>query len=282
MDISVIIPCYNENPEVLRETVLKTDGSLSKLKDSKYEIIVVLDGSPLSYDHLELPNTRMIRHEYNQGYGASLMTGIVNAKHNLIGIADSDGTYPIERFHEFLPLMRNADMVVGKRPWSDISWVRRPAKMVLHYFASFMAGHDVMDLNTGMRVFKKDIVFKHRGLFPKRFSFTSTLTMISITSGHRVRAIEIDYAKRIGKSSIKPISDTIAFFSLVLRLSLYFNPLKIFVPMSLVFLALACGKGVKDYYLSQSVGNVALLLFFMGFQTFFFGLIAEVVNRRSA
>ncbi|HEY8270758.1 MAG TPA: glycosyltransferase family 2 protein [Pseudobdellovibrionaceae bacterium] len=284
MSITVIIPCYNESIEVLKDTVTKTANSLSKTHPGAFEILVINDGSKkVNYDSIDFAklNARMIKHDYNQGYGASLMTGVMAAAHSWIGIADSDGTYPIERFHEFMSYAEKYDMVIGKRPWKDIPLIRRPAKMILHKFACFMAGAEVEDLNTGMRIFRKEIVLRYKGLFPKRFSFTSTLTMIHATSGQRVKAIDIDYAKRVGSSSIRPIADTIAFFSLVLRLSLYFNPLKIFIPLSFFFLLSAIARGVRDYNLNSAFGGLTLVLFFMGFQLFFFGLIAEVINRRS-
>ncbi|MBK7960875.1 MAG: glycosyltransferase [Bdellovibrionales bacterium] len=283
MSLSVIIPCYNENPEVLERTVNRTCESLDSVTGLTYEVIVVFDKSERSYDHLNLKHTRIIKHEYNQSYSASLMTGIIHSKYPMIGITDSDRTYPVERFHEFVEVMSSgSDMVIGRRAWKDIPAVRLPAKYILHQFACFMAGHDVIDLNTGMRIFNKNFVLKYRGLFPKRFSFTSTLTMISLTNGLRVRSIDIHYKERIGRSSIKPISDTVRFFSLVLRLSLFFNPLKVFIPSSFLFLVLAVARGIRDVSIANALGGLSLVLFFMSFQIFFFGLLAEIINRRSS
>lgn len=280
MQVSIVIPCYNEEPSLLKETVRRTLQSLEKVKSLQFEIIVVNDGSK-KYTYTAYPDERvyLINRDYNLGYGASLMEGILKSKYETIGIADSDGTYPVDRFNEFVEL--GGDMVIGKRPWSQIPLIRRPAKWVLHKFASFMAGRDVIDLNTGMRIFQKATVLRYKNLFPKRFSFTSTLTMIGLTSAMNMKKIDIKYSERVGSSSIRPIRDTIAFFSLVLRLSLYFNPLRIFMPISFLFFALATARGIRDYLLVGHIGGLCLVLFFMAFQIFFFGLIAEIINRRT-
>lgn len=280
-ELSVVVPCYNEAPDVLKRTVEDLRHCLSQISGLSYEILVVNDGSTkFEYDLSGLGVT-LLTHDVNCGYGASLSTGIRAARYPWIVITDSDGTYPNEDLRSLLIFSGRYDMVLGQRSWREIPAIRRPAKYVLHKFASFMAGQDVMDLNTGMRVFRKSIATKYTHLFPQRFSFTSTLTMICLTSGYRVKAIPIRYRERIGPSSIRPIRDTIAFFSLVLRLSLYFNPLRIFVPLSFAILLGALGRGIRDYWITNALGGMSLVLFFMGFQVFFFGLLAEIVNKRA-
>ena len=116
-------------------------------------------------------------------------------------------------------------------------------------------------------------------LYPNGFSFTSTITMAGITHNFKIKFHKIDYHKRIGTSSIRPIKDTIRFFTLVTRLALYFNPKKFFLPLSLFFLFLALLRGGRDYLLDGSLGGLTLILFFMAFQIFFFGLMAEIINK---
>lgn len=282
MEASFIIPCYNEEPEVLRDTVSKVKNVLDGIKDFEYEIIVVNDGSTKhKYQEFDDSKIRLISHQHNRGYGASLITGIFASRYEWIGIIDSDGTYPIEYFSEFIKHTDNYDMIVGKRDWGDIQLARRGPKFLLQKVASFIADYDIPDLNSGMRLFKKSIVEKYIKLFPQRFSFTTTITMICLTNFYKVQFIDIPYYKRVGAASnISPIKDTIRFFSLVFRLGLYFKPLRFFLPLSMVTLLLAVMRGIRDIVVVNHIGGLSLILFFMAFQIFFFGLIAEIINKK--
>lgn len=284
-NISVIIPIFNENPEVAKNTVYRFLSLQGSTYIDQLEIVVVDDGST-KFSYLDLwsdSRVVLIKHPHNRGYGASLLTGIKKASFEKIVICDSDGTYEIEKISALAQLSADFDMVIGTRSWKDIDWLRKPVKQVLHKFASFLAGQDVIDLNSGFRLFPKSLVFRYQKLFPERFSFTSTLTMLALTNSYRVASVPIEYGKRIGgKSKIHPLKDTVMFFSLVSRLSLYFNPLRVFVPSALFFLFAALMRGLRDYQLNGHLGGLCLVLFLLAFQIFFFGLLAEIVNKRSA
>ncbi|WP_338224278.1 glycosyltransferase family 2 protein [Algoriphagus confluentis] len=277
--ISIIVPCYNESMDVLNHTVSVIHETLEK-KGIAFEIIVVNDGSKETPDksQIHIP-VQLIHHPVNKGYGASLKTGIKHARYDWIGITDADGTYPNHLFGELIDKAAGMDMVIGARKWADISWSRKIPKRILTSFASFLSGQKIPDLNSGMRIFKKELAVQFWNLLPKGFSFTSTITLGALTNDHEVAFYEINYFKRIGKSSISPINDTIVFFTLVTRLALYFNPKKVFVPMSMVFMVLAILRGIRDYQLVGSLGGLCLILFFFSFQFFFFGLIAEIINK---
>ncbi len=280
-EFSFVIPCFDEHPEVLDDTINKLIATLDGVDGITYEIIVVDDGSKkFSYDDPPFENVYLIRHPDNIGYGASLMTGISHACYGWIGIVDADGTYPVEYFTELLKHTDSHDMVVGKRNWGDIQFLRRLPKLILTKVASFIADYNIPDLNSGMRLFKKDIVRKYTRIFPQRFSFTTTITMICITNFYDVKFIDIPYHKRIGSSSIHPIRDTAKFFSLTFRLALYFKPLRFFIPLSFFTFVLAVLRGARDVWIASSFGGLTLVLFFMAFQIFFFGLIAEIINKK--
>jgi glycosyltransferase involved in cell wall biosynthesis len=277
--ISIIVPCYNESLDVLNQTVSVIYETLDK-KGMAFEIIVVNDGSRNSFEEKEIHiPVKLIHHSVNKGYGSTLKTGIKNAKYDWIGITDADGTYPNHLFGELIDKADGMDMVIGARKWADISWTRKIPKKILTSFASFLSGQNIPDLNSGMRIFKKELAIQFWNLLPKGFSFTSTITLGALTNDHEVAFYEINYFKRIGKSSISPIQDTVVFFTLVTRLALYFNPKKVFVPMSMVFMLLAILRGIRDYQVVGSLGGLCLILFFFSFQFFFFGLIAEIINK---
>ncbi len=282
--ISILIPCYNEAPEILISTIESVKKSFENVQNQIFEIIVINDGSKkYEYSNISIEKVRFLEHIVNKGYGAALKTGIKHAQYDWIGITDADGTYPNADFNTFMAYTNDFDMVVGARPWNRISALRKFPKYLLTLFSSFLAGYKILDLNSGMRIFKKEMAMQFWSLYPNGFSFTSTITMGCVTNGYNLKYLPIEYSKRQGKSHIHPIKDTLRFFTLVSRLALYFNPLKVFMPLSIVFLAIAVGRGIRDYILVGSLGGMALVLFFMAFQVFFFGLLADIVikNKRN-
>lgn len=280
-EITIIVPVYKEKESVLKKTIEDIINSLNKINSLKYEIIIVNDGTPnKNYFNVKNKNTKLITHKTNKGYSSALKTGIINSKYPWIGITDADGTYPNSEFNKLIENIKNNDMIITARPWKQVSFIRRIPKYILTSYTSFLIGEKIIDLNSGMRIFRKDYCKEFWKLYPKGFSFTSTITMGFLSNSYNVKYYPINYSKRVGKSHIHPIKDTIRFFTLVSRLSLYFNPIKIFFPLSVIFLILAILRGFRDYYIQSSFGGLTLILFFISFQIFFFGLIAEIINKK--
>ncbi|NQT81304.1 MAG: glycosyltransferase family 2 protein, partial [Candidatus Aminicenantes bacterium] len=235
MKFSLIIPTYNE-----KESIIYIINKLIAISWEEFpEIIVVDDGSKEKVSNLRELNIKKIkifRHEKNRGYGAALKTGIRNSKYDNIAIIDADGTYPNDKIGEIVKVFEdgNYDMVVGARTGENvhIPLIRKPAKWFLNKLACYLTETKIPDLNSGLRIMKKDVVNRFLHLLPASFSFTSTITLAMLTSGYSVKYIPIDYFKRKGKSKIKPIRDTLNFIQLIIRTILYFNPLKVFIPLS--------------------------------------------------
>jgi glycosyltransferase involved in cell wall biosynthesis len=286
INVSIVIPCYNEEGGVT-DSLNEVYKALRKRDD--VEIITVNDGSsdktPAILDKYASQKTsvRVIHNESNFGYGASLKRGIHKAEGDLIVITDSDGTYPASSIPELLEELKEYDMAVGARIGQNVHvpLVRRPAKWVLLCYARWMARADIKDLNSGLRAFRKKDALRFFPLLPDGFSFTSTITLAMHVNGMRVAYLPINYRKRIGRSSIRPIRDTLAFFSLVLRTTMYFRPLQVFGTLSGFLLASAIGVGVAGKFLLGEVPDVATVslvstsLIFMGL-----GLIGDLVNTK--
>ena len=176
LKISVIIPCYNEEDSI--ETTVKEVTEVFNFTGIIYEILVINDGSTdntlniLKKIENDYDNIRVFSHDFNFGYGASLKTGIKNSRFDIIGITDADGTYPNKEFHEFIKYIEDYDMVVGIRTGknSKIPLLRKPAKWFLNRFASFIVRRKIKDVNSGMRLFKKELALKYWQLFPDGFS----------------------------------------------------------------------------------------------------------------
>lgn len=287
INVSILVPVYNEE-DAVSGTIARIQKTMRDSGFTSFELIVINDGSTDSTG-VKLRNTdvHVITHPSNLGYGSSLKSGLRAAKGEIVVITDADGTYPLERMPVLLEHMAHNDMVVGARTKknSEASFLRKIPKLILRHFASYVVGTSIPDLNSGFRAFRKDIVMKYFRIIPSGFSFTSTITMAMLSDGYRVQYVPIDYFRRLGRSKIRPIKDTVGFFSLILRTCLYFSPLRVFVPMSGFFLGLAILKMIYDvihrpfgwFIISQS----ALFFTLLSIQIFILGLVADLIIRRT-
>lgn len=282
LGVSVVVPIHNEQEMVL-QTIELLHGALRQAK-RPYEIIVVDDGSTdeSSAALSRAANIKHLHHEQNRGYGASLKTGIKQATYPLIAIVDGDGTYPIDRLPYMLDLADNADMVVGARTGRNVHqpWLRRLPKWVLRRFAEWLTHSEIPDLNSGMRVFRKEQAERVVHLLPDGFSFTSTITMALLVRRRRVEFVSIDYHKRVGRSKIRPIHDTIKFFQLIIRTAFLFAPLRVFLPIAGVFFLLFLISLVWDISCGDLTDR-SLLLLTGATQLGMFSMLTDLIHKRS-
>lgn len=285
--ISIVIPAYNEENGIA-PVLEELEGELESL-DLPFPVEVILvndgsrDGTSKAIEPFVGELIKLVEHPVNRGYGAALKTGIDRAMHPWILITDADGTYPNEFIPDVVALREHNDMVVGARTGAKthIPLIRRPPKWVLRKLASILSQQKIPDLNSGFRLMRKDVVRKFYNILPNGFSFTTTITLAMFSTGHRVAYTPINYNKREGKSKIRPIHDTINFVKLIVRTVLYFDPLRIFVPLATVFFlaSLAVGFG-SWWYLDRVMDVTTVLLFVTAFQLFAIGMLADMLNRR--
>jgi len=282
--VTVIIPAFNEEKGIGR--VLDELRETMRASGLEHEILVVDDGSTDGTAEIaRRQGVKLLSHKTNTGYGGALKTGILHAKYPLVVITDADGTYPNEHIPELVQMVARgeADMAVGARTGESvaISWVRRPAKWVITRLAELAAGRRIPDLNSGLRVFRREVVLRFFSLLPSGFSFTTTITLAMLTNGYTVEYLSIDYHERKGRSKIKPFQDTINFVLLILKIALYFAPLKIFLPLSGVLLLLGLGVGLYTLLVVGRLADViTMLLALTAAQIGAIGLLAELINKR--
>jgi glycosyltransferase involved in cell wall biosynthesis len=284
--LNVIVPVYNEKLDVVKKTITEIVGSLESSRD--VSIIIVNDGSDPSYNLDTLATDRRISyiaHEKNCGYGAALKTGILTGNAPFIAIIDADGTYSPSELPKLVKEMDRYDMVIGVRTGAinQGPFFRRFPKKMLNFFSSYMSGTTIPDLNSGMRIFNRDLCYYLWGFYPQGFSFTSTITMGAIMGGFRIKNVPINYFKRTGHSSIKPVRDTILFFRLVFRLGLIFYPMKLFGPIASILMFSGFLKAsLRDFWLSGTIGTTSQTLMLAGLQVLMIGLVANlIVHNRS-
>lgn len=294
--VSVVIPAYNEENGVGPQ--VKSIRQVLSSHGIRQEIIVVDDGSQdRTTEEAVRAGARVLRHLKNRGYGASLKTGIMAAKYEAIAITDADGTYPADQIPAMLDRLATADMVVGARTGEkvNIPWVRKPGKLLLDWLANRIAGQRIPDLNSGLRVFRRECAVQYFSVLSNKFSFTTTITLALLADDYQVVYHPINYYQRIGKSKIAP-RHFLDFTILVIRMAMLFQPLKVFVPlvctsglMGLIKVgfditaAIIRHGGFKWSILSAPVLSTSALLLLLGsYQLLLIGMMADGVIRRIA
>ena len=278
--VSVLVPAYNEEGAIA-ETVKKIAAQRGFFRE--FEIVVINDGSSDRTAEISRGlDVTLLEHEVNRGYGAALKTGLQSAKYEFVLIADADGTYPLEDIPKLVADMGDHDMVVGARTGAvvQVPMLRRPGKWIITRLAEYLSGRRIPDLNSGLRVFRRDVARRFLTLYPDGFSFTTTITLAMLTNHYRVKFVPINYLRRIGKSSIKPIRDFTNFTILIIRICAYFKPLNVFVPPALFLIVAGLVKGAIDYRGEHHLGLLAIALVLTGIQMLFIGLLADLIDQR--
>jgi glycosyltransferase involved in cell wall biosynthesis len=279
--VSIIIPAFNEEDSISRQIEIIQRELASNAID--HEIIVVDDGSAdETASRAKETDARVIHHPVNKGYGAALKTGINAACNEIVIIIDADNTYPADAIPAMLEEIREYDMIVGARVGNNvhIPFMRKPAKWFLQKLAGYLAGETIHDLNSGLRIMKKSIVERFYHILPSGFSFTTTITLAFLCNGYLVHYHPIEYHRRVGYSKIRPV-DAYYFLLLILRTIVFFNPLKIFLPLGAFFFIAGLGKFIYDIFL-ENLSESAIFGFLGAFIIWAIGLLSDQIARVSA
>lgn len=252
--ISIVIPVYNEENSVLQilnEVRNEFDGSLA------YEIIVVNDGSTdRTLDRLrefKMANYSIISHIENLGYGKSLFDGIVKSKYDCIAIIDGDGSYSAKDIKLLYDYHEQYDMVVGARSGREYrkGIFKKPARVMFNFLAEYAAGRKIADINSGLRIFRKDVILKYQDDLCTGFSFTTTITLIFMLNHYFVKYIPIEYHKREGKSKISHVKDMLRAAQIIIQAILHYNPIKLFLLIACVNAVGGVVIGTFNYFVTK-------------------------------
>jgi glycosyltransferase involved in cell wall biosynthesis len=283
--LTVLLPAFNEElaiGRVLGEVV----DALAEIELAS-EIVVVDDASTdrtveiaeqFAADCWQCP-VRVIRCLENRGAGAARKVGVRQARGEIVVMLDADGSYPAECIREIVSHFPAYDQVNGARTSEQgtLPWLRRPAKWFIRRLACYLTGCRIPDLNTGLKAFKRDAMLPWLWVVPNGFSCVTTMTLAFLTNGYAVKYVSVPYRPRIGKSKFHPIKDTWAYLATVLRMVLYFRPLKIFLPLAGLLMVGGVLKSLWSFHATGSMQESDIVVFVAGFMTAMLGLLAEVI-----
>jgi glycosyltransferase involved in cell wall biosynthesis len=276
--VCVVIPAFNEEAGI----GLLLDALKAGLSDRVADLVVVDDGSTdRTSDMCKAAGIRVIRHASNRGYGASLKTGIRAATSDFVLTMDADGQHRIEDALALIALaeLEQPDLVIGQRTELMHSplW-RMPGKWLLTWMAQYLTKRRIPDLNSGLRVVRREVALRYLHLCPQGFSFSTTITMALISRGHQVLYQPIEVQQRSGKSTVR-VSTGIETIILVLRLAALFNPLRIFLPLSAAFILGGVLWGLPYALMREGVTVGAMMSIVTGVLVFGLGLLCDQVSQ---
>lgn len=272
--ITVIIPAWNEAGSIAEVAT----SARNALTGREIEILVIDDGS--SDDtaaNAEAAGATVVRHWKQKGYGASLKTGVRQAKHELIIIMDADGQHdPADLVRLLDEQAKGYDTVIGARDRKSFQYASRmPGKAFLQWFAGFLVGETPDDVNSGLRVFSKQDALQYISILPNAFSFTTTLTLAMMKDAYRVGFVPIQTRPRQGRRSSVTLRDGLRTILLIIRIAALFNPLKVFLPISALLFITGLGYGAWNLLREFNIPSGAVLCLIAGIIVFFFGVLAD-------
>lgn len=276
-DVSIVIPAFNEE-KAIGTTLAALRAALSA-SQRHYEIIVVNDGSrDRTAEEAAAHDVHVVTHRRNRGYGASLKSGTLAARGEVVLFYDADNQFEPADIDRLVTELVDHDAVLGARTsGSHVQFSRRGGKKLLGWLANYLARTRIPDLNCGLRAIRRDVLLDYLHLLPNGFSASTTTTLVLLKEGHNVKFVPVTVKKRIGTSTVKPIKDGIDTALLIVRLTTLLDPFRVFGPVSLVFFVAGATLGIYYLRLGRGLSVASLFLLVSSIIIFFFGLLADQV-----
>ncbi|MDT5038238.1 MAG: hypothetical protein QOE03_3423 [Micromonosporaceae bacterium] len=287
--VSIVLPCFNEEDHVLLE--IKRICAAMDATGYAYELIGVDDASTdstlavLRAAESDFPRLRVVPFHRNGGAGTVRRIGSHLAGGDIVVWTDADMTYPNERIPELVRMLDEdptIDQVVGARRTEEGSHklLRVPAKWMIRKIAEWLTNQRIPDLNSGLRAFRREVAAPYLRLLPPGFSCVTTITLAFLSNQHDVAYLPIEYGKRSGTSKFRFVTDAYRYILQVLRMVMYFNPLKALMPVALWLIAIGVGKGIFDVAVHPiRVATNTILVFLTGLIIGSLALLADLIVR---
>ena len=253
--LTVVLPCYNEADHVAAE--LERITTALDASGLTYELLAIDDASTdgtlqvLRENAGRFAHLQVISFRRNGGSGTVRRIGTQLARGEIVVWTDADMSYPNEQIPQLVRELLDDpsyDQVVGARTSEEGShkWLRWPAKWFIRKVAERLSNQTIPDLNSGLRAFRREVSLPYLRLLPAGFSCVTTITLAFLSNQHDIKYVPIGYAKRAGTSKFHFTRDAYRYILQVLRMVMYFDPLKVLMPLALWLVGIGVVKGIVD------------------------------------
>lgn len=281
--LTIVVPAYNEG-KALPETL---PAMLEFVKERHWKLIVVNDGSRDDTREIlagfeQNPRLKVIHHKVNRGYGGALKSGLAAVETDFAVTFDADGQHQLNDIPRLLAVMmeQDADMIVGSRQRTKQShWYRELGKWIIRRIAATLMPMHLKDLNSGFKLYRTSIMKSYLSICPNSMAFSDVITLIFLNQKHKVLEEPIQVLPR--KSGDSTINTATAFDTVleIINLVMLFNPLRVFLPASIIFILIGLVWGVPIIFMGRGVSVGSMLAIVTGVIFFVLGLIAEQLSQ---
>ena len=287
--VSIVLPCFNEQDHVMAEIERITEAM--DASGLSYELLAIDDCSTdgtlevLRQAEGKYPAVEVLAFRRNGGSGTARRIGTTRARGEIVVWTDADLTYPNERIPELVQMLLDDDhyaQVVGARLTEEGThkWLRVPAKWFIRKIAERLSNQKIPDLNSGLRAFRRTVALPYLRLLPPGFSCVTTITLAFLSNQHDIRYVPIEYRKRAGTSKFHFVRDAYRYILQVLRMVMYFNPIKVLMPLALVLFGTGAVKAIVDVVRYEfRITTNAMLLIVTGLIIAAVALLADLIVR---
>jgi polyisoprenyl-phosphate glycosyltransferase len=284
--LTLVVPAYNEENGIV-PTVERVASVLATL-DIPTEIIVVNDGSSdgTAERLAAIKGIRVVSHPVNTGYGSAIKTGILCASYEWIGITDADSTYDIGLIPAMVEQMKKGfDMTVAAREnvLSQDRPVKRFFRKALIKFLNLVVAKHIVDPNSGLRIFRREMAMTFFPFLCNTFSFTTSITIFALGEGYFIKYLPMQYARREGQSKVRHFRDSLRMMQLIIQGITFFNPLKLAVMLGFaLFVAGFVPAAVLSCLGATTIASYWLALVSVGTVLFMLGILGDIFRLTGA
>jgi len=293
MKISVIIPMFNEEDNVLR--TLTEVNSVLKVYDD-YEIIAVDDGSKDQTLRLTKEfssnnqNVRVVAQQVNMGMGKALRTGFEHAKGDIIITIDADLSYNASHINLLASELINdntVDIAVGS-PYMEggdvknVPFNRLFISRVANKFVGYSMPENLSTVTSVLRAYKSEVLDSME-LESNGTDINLEILSKAIATHYKIKEVPaVLEGRELGQSKLKFRSKTISH----VLFSLYEKPMMLFGVIGLLLLIIGIISGIYLFYeyLIGTLDPTRPLMLFMvlmiisGIQILIFGFVATQIS----
>ena len=292
MEVSVIIPMYNEEENVLH-TLQEVKNVLRQY--SPFQIIAVDDGSAdntltlLEQYASENQEVEVLKHPMNLGMGKALVTGFKNAKGKVIVTLDADLSYD----PNYIPLLvwklheENADVVIGSQymhggKTEGIPFIRLFVSKMANRIVGYSMNENISTVTGILRAYRKEVLdsieIESRGT-----AINPEILSKAIALDFKIIEVPVTLKGReLGESKVQFRSTTISH----LLLTFYERPMILFGFVGLALCIIGVVSAIYLFYLyliGQLDPNRPLMIFMLltllsGIQILIFGFMATQIS----
>ncbi|MDP3996369.1 MAG: glycosyltransferase family 2 protein [bacterium] len=202
--VSFFCPAYREEKN-LPDLIPVVSDFLEK-NALKYEILIIEDGSPDNTFQVakdlakRFPHVRVIHHEKNAGYSATLKEGFEISQYDYVMYTDGDNQYNVFDFEPGLHLLESNDVIAGYAIKKAVSPFRKFQSWTHNFLISLLFFTAFRDINCSMKIFKRKVIENLEIKSNPRGAFIDAEMMIKAKrTGFKIKQFPVThYERKVG------------------------------------------------------------------------------------